>query len=101
MLEDRQSLNHINSTSAGDLVWTVSPILASGDSKKIMAILVIGRLLPKDLLTDMAEITTGFENYQQMKMLKKPVKMSNLITLSVITSYSIHYTKLYDTTFAV
>ncbi len=83
--EDRQSLNHINSTSAGDLVWTVSPILASGDSKKIMGILVIGRLLPKDLLTDMAEITTGFENYQQMKMLKKPVKMSNLITLSIVT----------------
>ena len=84
-LQDRQSLNHINSTSAGDLVWTVSPILASGDSKKIMAILVIGRLLPKDLLTDMAEITTGFENYQQMKMLKKPVKISNLITLSIVT----------------
>jgi len=83
--EDRQSLNHINSTSAGDLVWTVSPILASGDSGKIMGILVIGRLLPKDLLTDMAEITTGFENYQQMKMLKKPVKISNLITLSIVT----------------
>jgi len=84
-LQDRQSLNHINSTSAGDLVWTVSPILASGDSGKIMGILVIGRLLPKDLLTDMAEITTGFENYQQMKMLKKPVKISNLITLSIVT----------------
>jgi len=84
-LKDRQSLNHINSTSAGDLVWTVSPILASGDSKKIMGLLVIGRLLPQDLLTDMAEITTGFENYQQMKMLKKPVKISNLITLSIVT----------------
>ena len=84
-LQDCQSLNHINSTSAGDLVWTVSPILASGDSRKIMGILVIGRLLPKDLLTDMAEITTGFENYQQMKMLKKPVKISNLITLSIVT----------------
>lgn len=83
--EDRQSLNHINSTSAGDLVWTASPILASRESKKISGFLVIGRLLPKDLLTDMAEITTGFENYQQMKMLKKPVKISNLITLSIVT----------------
>ena len=27
----RQPMNHINSTSAGDLVWTVSPILASRD----------------------------------------------------------------------
>jgi two-component system nitrogen regulation sensor histidine kinase NtrY len=84
-LKNGQSLNHINSTSAGDLVWTVSPILASRDSKDIMGVLVIGRLLPKDLLTDMAEITTGFENYQQMKMLKKPVKSSNLITLSIVT----------------
>jgi two-component system nitrogen regulation sensor histidine kinase NtrY len=84
-LKERQSLNHIESTSAGDLVLTVSPILASGSSKEIMGVLVIGRLLPKDLLTDMAEITTGFENYQQMKMLKKPVKSSNLITLSIVT----------------
>ena len=84
-LKERQSLNHIKSTSAGDLVLTVSPILASGKSKEILGVLVIGRLLPKDLLTDMAEITTGFENYQQMKMLKKPVKSSNLITLSIVT----------------
>jgi len=84
-LKDGQPINHINSTSAGDLVWTVSPIVASEDSKKITAFLVIGRLLPKDLLADMAEITTGFENYQQMKMLKKPVKISNLITLSIVT----------------
>jgi two-component system nitrogen regulation sensor histidine kinase NtrY len=84
-LKTGHSFNHINSTSAGDLVWTVSPILASGDSKDIMGVLVIGRLLPKDLLADMADITTGFENYQQMKMLKKPVKSSNLITLSIVT----------------
>ena len=84
-MKDGQPINHINSTSAGDLVWTVSPIVALEDSKKITAFLVIGRLLPKDLLADMAEITTGFENYQQMKMLKKPVKISNLITLSIVT----------------
>jgi two-component system nitrogen regulation sensor histidine kinase NtrY len=84
-LKKGQSSNHINSTSAGDLVWTVSPILASGDLKDRMGVLVIGRLLPKDLLADMADITTGFENYQQMKMLKKPVKSSNLITLSIVT----------------
>jgi len=84
-VDDRQSLNHISSTSAGDLVWTVTPIVVSGESKKITGLLVIGRLLPQDLLSDMAEITTGFENYQQMKMLKKPVKISNLITLSIVT----------------
>ncbi len=81
----RRSLNHITSTSAGDLVWTMSPILAPTGSKKMAGFLVIGQLLPKHLLTDMAEITTGFENYQQMKMLKKPVKISHLIMLSIVT----------------
>ncbi len=81
----RRSLNHITSTSAGDLVWTMSPIVAPTGSKKMAGFLVIGQLLPKHLLTDMAEITTGFENYQQMKMLKKPVKISHLIMLSIVT----------------
>jgi two-component system nitrogen regulation sensor histidine kinase NtrY len=83
--EHRKSSNHITSIPAGDLVWTMSPIFDSKDSNKMIGYLVIGRLLPKDLLTDMAQITTGFENYQQMKMLKKPVKISHLIMLSAVT----------------
>jgi two-component system nitrogen regulation sensor histidine kinase NtrY len=83
--EQHQSSNHISSTSAGDLVWTMSPVFDAKDPTKMTAYLVIGRLLPKHLLADMAQITTGFENYQQMKMLKKPVKISHLIMLSAVT----------------
>jgi two-component system nitrogen regulation sensor histidine kinase NtrY len=85
VISEREPLNHIAPTSAGDMVWTVSPIIASADTKKIAGLLITGQLLPKDLLTDMAEITRGFENYQQMKMLKKPVKISHLIVLSIVT----------------
>ena len=81
----REPLNHIAPTSAGDVVWTVSPLFASTDNQKLAGLLIIGQLLPKDLLTSMTEITRGFENYQQMKMLKKPIKISNLIMLSIVT----------------
>lgn len=81
----REPLNHITSAATGDMIWTFSPVLASGDTKKLAGILIVGQLLPKGLLADMAEITRGFQNYQQMKMLKKPIKISHLIMLSLVT----------------
>jgi two-component system nitrogen regulation sensor histidine kinase NtrY len=81
----REPLNHIAPAAAGDMVWTLSPVTASGDTGELAALLVVGQLLPKGLLADMAEISRGFQNYQQMKMLKKPIKISHLIMLSLVT----------------
>ncbi len=80
-----EPLNHITPASAGELVWTLNPVFDPGDNKKMAGLLITGRLLPKDFFANMAEITRGFENYQQMKMLKKPIKISNLIMLSIVT----------------
>jgi two-component system, NtrC family, nitrogen regulation sensor histidine kinase NtrY len=82
---NRQSLHHITPSAAGDLIWTLTPVYTPTDSKQIAGLLIVGQLLPKDLMTSMAEITRGFENYQQMKMLKKPIKISHLIMLSIVT----------------
>ena len=81
----RESLNHITPTATGDTIWTLSPVLSSGDTKKLTGLLIVGQLLPKSLLANMAEITRGFQNYQQMKMLKKPIKIGHLIMLSLVT----------------
>jgi len=81
----REPLNHITPAATGDMIWTFSPVLASGDTNKLAGLLIVGQLLPKGLLADMAEITRGFQNYQQMKMLKKPIKISHLIMLSLVT----------------
>ncbi|NIQ89301.1 MAG: hypothetical protein GWN93_09585, partial [Deltaproteobacteria bacterium] len=79
---DRQSLHHIAPSAEGDLIWTLTPVYTPTNTKKMAGLLIVGQLLPKDLMTSMAEITRGFENYQQMKMLKKPIKISHLIMLS-------------------
>jgi two-component system nitrogen regulation sensor histidine kinase NtrY len=81
----RESLNHITPTATGDTIWTLSPVLSSRDTKKVTGLLIVGQLLPKSLLANMAEITRGFQNYQQMKMLKKPIKIGHLIMLSLVT----------------
>jgi two-component system nitrogen regulation sensor histidine kinase NtrY len=55
------------------------------DSTELAGFLIIGQLLPKDLLAKMTEISQGFDNYQQMKMLKNPIKLSHLIMFSIVT----------------
>ncbi len=85
MATRHEPVNHITPTATGDMVWTLTPVLASGGSEKLAGLLIVGQLLPKGLLANVAEITRGFENYQQMKMLKKPIKISHLIMLSLVT----------------
>ncbi|MEE8621918.1 MAG: ATP-binding protein [Syntrophobacteria bacterium] len=82
---NRRSLHHITPSTAGDLIWTLTPVYTPTDTKQMAGLLIVGQLLPKDFMTSMAEITRGFENYQQMKMLKKPIKISHLIMLSIVT----------------
>jgi two-component system nitrogen regulation sensor histidine kinase NtrY len=45
---------------------------------------VLTRLMPPDLSENMASISRGFEEYQQIKLLKKPIQVTYYITLSIV-----------------
>jgi len=80
VLKTREAQSQIIASADGDLVCTASPVIDPGDPKKVNGLVVTATLLPRDLLASMAEISQGFENYQQMKMLKNPIKLSHLIS---------------------
>jgi two-component system nitrogen regulation sensor histidine kinase NtrY len=84
-VSQREPLSHILSLSAGDLVCTVSPVLPALEGNGTRAVVLTARLLPQELVANVAEITRGLENYQQMKMLKNPIKISHLIMFSIVT----------------
>jgi two-component system nitrogen regulation sensor histidine kinase NtrY len=85
VLKTREAQSQIIASADGDLVCTASPVIDPGDPKKVNGLVVTATLLPRDLLASMAEISQGFENYQQMKMLKNPIKLSHLIMFSIVT----------------
>lgn len=58
------------------------PLDAGPQAKK--AIIVISSVLPSEMTQSLASITKGFNEYQQIKLLKQPVKISYYITLSVV-----------------
>lgn len=48
------------------------------------AFIVLTNLIPQDLSEYMASISRGFEEYQQMQLMKKPTQTTYYITLSIV-----------------
>ncbi len=70
--------------SKGEVIRTVGPIPFGVKSTEAEAFLVLTVVIPPYLSENMASISRGFEEYQQIKLLKKPIQISYYITLSVV-----------------
>jgi len=68
----------------GELIRTVGTVPFGAKRTDVEAYVVINMLIPPDLSEDMASISRGFEEYQQIKLLKKPIQITYYITLSIV-----------------
>ncbi len=69
---------------SGELIRTIGTIPFGKKGKNIEGFLVLSVLLSLDLSNDLASISKGFEEYQQIKLLKKPIQVTYYITLSIV-----------------
>lgn len=75
----------IQSSHHGDLVSAIVPVFSRTESKAVVGIIVLAKFVPRSFENRLKGITRGLQEYQQLKMLKRPIKISNLITLSIVT----------------
>ncbi len=68
----------------GELIRTFGPIAAEGPNREVHAYLGIGMLVPQALASDMRAINRNFEEYQQIKMLEKPIQTTYYMYWSII-----------------
>jgi two-component system, NtrC family, nitrogen regulation sensor histidine kinase NtrY len=77
----------ISTTSSdGELLRTISSVPYNVTSAEALGFVAVTMYLPPDLSEKMASITRGFEEYQQIKLLKRPIQSFYYITLSVVAS---------------
>jgi len=69
---------------AGELIRTIGTIPFGVKRTNTEAFVVLTRLMPPDLSENMVSISRGFEEYQQIKLLKKPIQVTYYITLSIV-----------------
>jgi two-component system nitrogen regulation sensor histidine kinase NtrY len=70
--------------SQGELVRTLASVPFEANAEQPVAYVVVSTLFPPDLIGNMQTISRGFEEYQQIKLLKKPIQIVYLMTLSIV-----------------
>lgn len=84
-LEKVTDSQHIQSLPHGDLVSGIVPIFSRTESKAVVGLIVLSRFVPGSFVNRLKAISRGLQEYRQLKMLKKPMKISQMITLSIVT----------------
>ncbi len=68
----------------GELLRTVGTVPFGAAPQEAVAHVVLGLFIPPDLSENMESISRGFDEYQQIKLLKKPIQITYYITLSIV-----------------
>lgn len=68
----------------GELVKTIGTIPFGAKPTDTLAFVVVTTMIPPDLSLNMKSISRGFEEYQQIKLMKKPIQITYYISLSIV-----------------
>ena len=79
------SITRIQSAGKGELIRGVVPVYLTGKDEKPAGVVIVNYFVPLSLVAKMAEISSTFAEYKQLKMLKNPIKTSYFVTLSIVT----------------
>ncbi len=85
VIEKGTDKKYIQSSPHGVLVRGLVPIFSRTESKAVVGLLTLSKFIPGKFASRLKAISKGLQEYRQLKMLKKPIKISHLITLSIVT----------------
>jgi two-component system nitrogen regulation sensor histidine kinase NtrY len=80
-----EDLSDITSSQGGDVIRAAVPIVSPGAEADIQGVMVAFYYVPQGMVNRMRSITSAFEEYKQLKILKNPIKASYVITFLIIT----------------
>ncbi len=82
---DASTWSTSESIDSGEMIRNIAAIPFGAKGKTAQAYVVISVLIPPDLSRSLTSISQGFEEYQQTKMLKRPVRFTYYITLTIVS----------------
>ncbi|MDY6853475.1 MAG: ATP-binding protein [Thermodesulfobacteriota bacterium] len=79
-----RDITKIVSSGGGEIIQGVVPVYSRGNERTV-GVIIVNYFVPQSLVAKMAEISSTFAQYMQLKMLKNPIKTSYFVTLSIVT----------------
>ncbi len=84
-IEKGADTQYIESSAHGDLISGIVPVFSRTETKAVVGLIVLSKFVPGRFVHRLQAISKGLQEYRQLKMLKKPMKISHMITLSIVT----------------
>ena len=80
-----KELSRVNSMGKADLIRGIVPVFSNWNQSDVVGVVVVNYYVPYSLVSKMKEITNSYHEFRQMKILKKPIKTTYILTLLLIT----------------
>lgn len=78
-------LSRVNSIGKADLIRGIVPVFSTWNAKDVVGVVVVNYYVPYSLVSKMKEITNSYHEFRQLKILKKPITTTYILTLLLIT----------------
>lgn len=81
---EAKSITLTSHLPSGEIIRTLGCIPFNAGPNEAIGLVAVTAVIPASLSENMAAISRGFDQYHQMKMMRKPIQVSHLITLSIV-----------------
>ena len=78
-------VTRIQPVGEGDIIGGVAPIFASMKPGYVAGLVAVSYYVPESLVSRVEKILSAFQEYKQLKLYKKPIKLIYIIMLSAVT----------------
>ena len=78
-------VTRIQPVGEGDIIGGVAPIYAAMKPGYVVGLVAVSYYVPESLVSRVEKILSAFQEYKQLKLYKKPIKLIYIIMLSAVT----------------
>ena len=82
---DEGAFTAVQSLPQGDLIRALVPVTRPGAPREVLGVIAVATWIPESLLSKASEISSGVKEYQQLRMLKNPIKGIYLMLFLMVT----------------
>jgi two-component system nitrogen regulation sensor histidine kinase NtrY len=75
----------VNPSEIGDAIRGLVPIYSGAGTREVIGVVIVSYYVPRAMGAKMAVISKASEEYSQLNLLKNPIKLIYIITLSLVT----------------
>ena len=80
-----KELTRINSVGKADLIRGIVPVRSTYNPKDVVGVVVVNYYVPHSLVSKMREISSSYQEFRQLRIMKNPITTGYILTLFLIT----------------